>query len=58
MVKRLKRLLMDKYQWTVGVIDEEPFFETMELIAMDVEEDENEPDEIFIDQIGWWWEFG
>ena len=54
MVKRLKRLLMDKYQWTVGVIDEEPFFETMELIAMDVEEDENEPDEIFIDQIGWW----
>lgn len=57
MVKRLKRLLMDKYQWTVGVIDEEPFFETMELVAMDVEE-ENEPEEVFIDQLGWWWEFG
>lgn len=44
---------MERYKWTVTHIDEQPFFETMELLLIDLEE-ENEPEEVFIDQIEWW----
>ena len=54
MVKRLKRTLMERYKWTVAVINEEPFFETLDLIALDIEDEATEQEEVFVDEIGWW----
>lgn len=51
MVKRLKRILMEKYRWTVSQTNEEPFFETLELLIL---EDEEEQEEVYIDQLEWW----